>query len=42
MLFSKRLKNIIESELKNNTMLEDEKKGSKSKKKNPKKLMSTS
>jgi len=26
MLFSKRLKNIIESELKNNTTLEDEKK----------------
>jgi hypothetical protein len=26
MLFSKRLKNIIESELKNNKMLEDEKK----------------
>jgi hypothetical protein len=39
MLFSKWLKNTIESELKNNKMLEDEKKDKKRKKK-PKKPVS--
>jgi hypothetical protein len=36
MLFSKRLKNIIESKLKNNKMLEDEKKKAQKVRKKPK------